>query len=516
MKTSFPLGLAALGLACASCNFAPKYAPPPTPVPPAYKEAGSAAQQAQARSGNSALPADWWKLFNDPRLNALEDQVIVTSQSIRAAEANYRESRALYVLARAGLFPTASVSGSVIRARSSTTYSSSQGNSSTAGGGGPGSAGSIVNEYQAPLEASYVLDVWGRVRNQVAASAANAQASAADLAAAVLGIRSTLAQDYFQLCALDEQRRILDETVADYRQTLELTRALVQSGIDSDEDLATAQTQLDIVVAQATDLGVARAQTEHAIAVLLGRAPAEFSVPATRFAPVIPAVPGALPSELVERRPDIAAAERAVAAANADIGVARTAYFPSLTLNAEPGYESSHFSRWFEWPSRFWSVGPTLSGTIFPLSELRATNDEARAAYDAAVANYRQAVLSAFQSVEDQLAAIRILSTEVDQQRTAVEAAERYLQLSMTRYKTGIDSALNVATAQNTALSARETLVSIELRQIDSTLGLIVDLGGGWDATQLPGSKALKARPPKWVPAAASDLPAPGPMAPAN
>jgi len=402
------------------------------------------------------------------------------------------------------------------RARSSQTYASSSGNSSTSAIESVGPPGSTVNEYDFPLDASYTIDLWGRVRNTVAASAYSAQASANDLAAVVLSTQAELAEDYVQLRALDEQRRILTETVASYRQTRDLTRNLFRSGIDSDEDLATAQVQLDTVIAQETDLGVSRAQYEHAIAVLIGQPPATLSIPATPFHPILPAVPPGIPSDLLERRPDIAAAERQVAAANAEIGVARTAYFPSLILSAAAGYETSDFSRWFEWPSRIWSVRPQLGGTIFSVGALRAANEQAEATYDQTVANYRQTVLSAFQSVEDNLAGLRILATEEEQQLTAVKSAEHYLELALTRFKAGIDSSLNVATAQNTVLTNRETLVQIQLRKINASIALVMALGGGWDPSQVPRMKDLVARPPKWTTASAADLPPRQPVAPAN
>jgi NodT family efflux transporter outer membrane factor (OMF) lipoprotein len=508
---------AALALGCASCNFAPKYERPPVAVPAAFKEAGppadaDAAAMRPSRPDDGAIRPKWWEVYGDPVLNSLEEQVAVSNQTLRSSEANYRVSRALLVEARASLFPAVTTSPSVTRARSSATYSSSSGNASTAAvGGGGAPPGSIVNEYNLPFEATYSLDLWGRVRNSVAASAFSAQASAAELATAALSIQAQLADDYFQLRAVDEQRRILANTVASYRDTLALTQTLAKSGIDSDEDIATAQVQLDTVVAQATDVGVTRAQLEHAIAVLIGRPPAEVSIAPAPFVPSVPPVPAVLPSDLLERRPDIASAERQVAAANQNVGYARTAYFPSLNLAAEAGFETSKMAKLFNWPSRFWSVGPQLSATLFSAGALRAVNEQAEAEYDQAVANYRQAVLAAFQSVEDNMAAGRILAEEEQQQRTAVKSAERYLALTLTRYKAGIDSALNVATAQNTVLTSRETLVQIELREVDANIGLVMALGGGWDASKLPGTRSMVAREPEWSPASRAGVPEPGP-----
>jgi NodT family efflux transporter outer membrane factor (OMF) lipoprotein len=503
---------AVLALGCTSCNLAPKYQRPPTTVPAAFKEAPAAAD-ADGAAWKAANPRDdsvrsnWWEQYGDPDLNALEQQVRISNQTIRAAEANYRVSRALVVQARASLFPTLSASPAVTRSRSSQNYSSS---------GSGGGTGAVVNNFNAPLDASYTVDLWGRIRNTVSASEFSAQASAADLATAVLGTQVALAEDYFELRALDEQRRILTETVSSYRQTLDLTASLVRNGIDSDEDLAIAQSQYDTVVTQATDVGVSRTQVEHAIAVLIGKPPSDLSISATAFLPNVPANPQAIPSDLLERRPDIAAAERQVAAANAQIGVARTAYFPNLTLNGAAGYQSSNSSNWFAWPSRFWSVGPQIGATIFSVGSLRGVNDQAKAAYDQAVANYRQTVLAAFQAVEDNLAALRILAVEEKQERTAVASAEHYLALAQTRFKAGIDSSLNVAIAQNAVLTNRETWVQVQLREVNASIALVAALGGGWDASQLPKMKDIVARPPKWKPANSSDMPPPEPIAPAN
>ena len=520
--------LPVLALGCVSCNFAPHYRPPPVAVPASFKEGPPPAAGAEtwqpARPSDDAARGAWWERYGDPQLTALEEQVRVSNQTILAAAANFRISRALAVAARANLFPMATGSASVARGRSSQTYTSSSAGAAAAGSsagnaaGGTvsGTNGAIANQYDLPLDATYTLDLWGRLRNTYAASVYSAQASAADLAIAILSTQAELADDYFALRAVDEQRRIYADTVANYRQTLELTRTLYKSGIDSDEDLATAQVQLDTVVAQATDLGVSRAQFEHAIAVLIGQPPSTFSIAGAPFEPQAPDIPSGVPSDLLQRRPDIAAAERQVAAANAQVGVARTAYFPNLTLGADAGYETSQFSKWFEWPSRFWSVGPQLGGTIFDVGGLRAVNEQAQAQYDQAVATYRQTVLAAFQAVEDNLAALRILAQEAGQERTAVTSAEHYLALTLTRYRAGIDSSLNVEVAQTLVLTNRQTEVQIRLRHIQASIALVMALGGGWDASQLPARKALIVRPPKWAPAGDSSAPPPGPVAAAN
>ena len=473
--------LALLAFPESGCNLAPKYARPSVQTPAGFREAGSAPAQdvawTQARPGDGAMGGRWWKIYNDPGLDALEDQVQVSNQTIAAAEANFRAARAAAEFARSALFPTIGAAPAVSRARPSQTLSLPPGTFS---------APTIVDEFSLPVEASYEIDLWGRVRNSARAGALAAQASAADLATALLGTQAELARDYFQLRALDAERHILDDTVASYRQTLDMTSALFRSGIDSQEDVTRAQTQLDTVIAQDTDIGVARASYEHAIAVLAGKPPSDVSLPVMPLAALPPAVPAGLPSDLLQRRPDIAAAERRVAAANAQIGIARSAYFPNLTLGAAGGWESYQFARWFEWPSRFWSVGPELAGTLLDGGARRAQTEEARAGFDEAVANYRQAVLSAFQAVEDNLSALRILADEAGQQRTAVEASGHLLDLAMTRYRTGIDSYLNVAIAQTTLLSNREAEVQIRLRQMTSSVSLIMALGGGWNSSELP------------------------------
>ncbi len=541
MKAFYPIAalLAVLAALC-GCNPAPHYTKPPAPTPPAFKE-GVPSEYKEGEGWKIAQPGDdkirgkWWEMYNDQQLNALEEQVKVSNQSILAAEANYRSARALVVSARSALFPTVSAAPSYTNSRFSQTARVSTGNfgtttttstgtgtttstGTTTGGGGTtgGAGGAIINDYSLPLQASYVVDLWHKVRNTVAANAFTAQADAADVATALLSTQAELAQDYFEVRALDAERSILDDTLMQYRKTLELTQTLYQSGIDSEEDVSQAQTQLDSAIAQATDLGVSRAQYEHAIAVLIGKPPAEFSLPVGPFVPKPPDVPLAVPSELLERRPDIAANERQVAAANAQIGVARAAYFPELTLSATAGFETSNFVQWFNWPSRFWSLGPTLAQTLFDAGARRAATEQAQAAYDAAVANYRQTVLTVFQNVEDNLAALRILSQEVGEAHTAVGSATHTLGLSTSRFQGGVDSYLNVITSQTTVLSNRLTEVQIQLRLMTASVSLIMALGGGWDNSQLPQMKDLLAKPGKWNPNAPALGPNPTTVAPPN
>ena len=337
--------------------------------------------------------------------------------------------------------------------------------------------------------------MWGSIRNTVAVNRYAAQASAAQLANALLSTHSLLAQDYFQLRVADEQRRILDITVADYQASLHLVHTLVDSGVDSEADLATAETQLESAMAQATDVGVARAQYEHAIAVLIGVAPARFSIPYRHFDQQLPEIPVGVPSDLLERRPDIAAAERQVAESNAQIGVARAAFFPSLTLSGSAGYESTTLSKLFDFPNRFWSVGPSLAQMVFDGGARRAALMQAHALNDSQVATYRQTVLSAFQSVEDNLAALRILSQELGQARKATVAAKRAVELTMVLYRNGVDSYANVIVAQNAFLSARETELQIQLRELTASVALINDLGGGWSTSDWDQTERMAEHP---------------------
>jgi len=499
MKT-LPLLLAGGALlALTACNFAPPYERPPTESAPAFKEAvpdGASAAQGwkPAEPHDTAVPGKWWELYQDPELNALEERVAISNQTVAAAEANYRVARALLVEAQASLFPSVSAVPSVVRSRASASVGSGP---STPGGAGIGTSSTGTRTlYTAPLEASYQVDFWGRIRNTVAQSKYNSQASAADVATALLSTQNQLAQDYFQLRAVDEQRRILDSTLGDYETSLKLVQSLYRNGIASDEDLAEAETQLDSAEAQATDLGVARGQYEHALAVLIGVSPGQFSLAVSTFNPAVPTVPVGLPSDLLERRPDIAATEREVAAANAGIGIARAAYFPNVTLSGSAGFESTGLSHLFDWPNRFWSLGASATQPIFEGGALSAVTAQAHAQYDATVADYRQTVLSAFQAVEDNLVSLRILSKEVGQQHRAAAAAHRELTLSTARYKLGLDSYVNVITAQNTFLTNREAELQVEIRRLVASVSLINNLGGGWDTALLEQTEATAMHPP--------------------
>jgi NodT family efflux transporter outer membrane factor (OMF) lipoprotein len=526
-KVSIPaISLLAITVLLCACNPAPKYAKPPVAAPQVFKE--SAPDQFKegpgwkvAQPGDDKIRGKWWEMYNDPVLNALEEQVQISNQSVIQAEANFRAARALVVSARSSLFPVLTASPSYTNSRFSSTTrtavvipgSTTTGGTTTPTGSGSGSS-TVLNNFSLPFDVSYTVDFWHRIRNQIAANAFVAQGSAADVATALLSTQAALAEDYFEVRALDTQEGILQDTLKNYRDTLNLVTTLFNVGIDSDEDVAQARTQLDTATAQATDIGAARAQFEHAIATLIGKPAAEFSLALGTFNPNPPQVPVAIPSELLERRPDIAAAERQVAAENAIIGIARAAYYPNLTLSAGGGFQTSHFTQWFNWPSRFWSLGPTLSETLLDFGARRAANEQAEANYDLAVANYRQIVLTDFQNVEDQLSALRIYAQETAQYTTAIESSTHYLNLSLTRFRTGVDSYLNVITAQNAVLNNRETQVNVQLRQMTASVALILALGGGWDASQLPQMKNLLAKPGKWNPAGTA-IPA-GQVAPAN
>ena len=480
------LGVVLIGLFLfKTCDKAPKYEKPSVATPPAYKEIAPETFKETndwkfAHPNDGVIRGKWWEMFSDSQLNSLEDQLNGANQNIALADANFRAARALVKESRSQYFPTVTTSPSIIVSRQSA--------ASTHSNVSPGRQS--VN-YTLPFDASWEPDFWGRIRNTVVASASEAQATAADLQNVRLSVEAELAFDYYQLRSLDAEKRLLDSTTAAYQQQLELTRVRFQTGIVSDEDVAQAETQLETTQAQATDLGIARAQFEHAIALLTGQPASTFSLPTAPLDARPPTVPVGLPSQLLERRPDIAAAERRVAEANAEIGVTKAAFYPSLTLGGTAGFESTSIASWFTWPARFFSLGPTLTQTLFDKGRRRAATEVALAQYDGTVAGYRQTVLTAFQEVEDNLAALRILSRELDEQNAAVGSAQRVLTLSTDRYKSGIDSYLNVITAQTTLLNNQRTAVNLQMQQMTASVELIKALGGGWDALQLPTQRQL-------------------------
>lgn len=455
----------ALYIGLSACSVGPNYVRPSVQAPTAYKEA----EDWKPAEPLEHIPRGaWWEVFGDAHLNDLEGQVNVSNQNLAQAEAVCRQARAAVQVARAGYFPIVAVGVSAARSSRSTTLGTNATNRTT------------VNDYLLPMEFSWELDIWGRVRRLVEANRANTEATAADVESVRLSAQTLLAQDYFQLRSLDAQRQLLEETAAAYRQSLQLTTNQYNAGIVARADVLQAETQLKNTEAQAIDVRVQRAQLEHAIALLMGKSASEFSIPPSTIHPVPPAIPAGVPSELLERRPDIAAAERRVASANAQIGVAEAAFFPIVSLGASAGFESASLSKWLTWPSRFWSLGPSVSEIIFEGFQRRAFTEEARAVYDANVASYRQAVLTAFREVEDNLAALRILEAEAQVQAEAVRAAEQLMAVSMNQYKAGLVSYLNVVIAQAAALAARRTALDILYERMAASVLLIGSLGGGW------------------------------------
>jgi len=465
------LGLALLQLS--GCTVGPNYHTPTAQIPLAYKEA---AGWKPAQPNDQNLGGDWWTLFQDPQLNDLELQVNVSNQNLKAAEAQYQESRAALRYDRADLYPTVTADPSATRTRVSANRPP------------PNSIfnGITENDFVLPFDLSYQVDVWGRVRRTVEAAREQAQASSADLATVNLSMHADLAVDYFQARSLDAEEQLLNSTVAQYQRYLDLTLNRFQGGLSSEVEVQQARTQLETTQAQAIDVGVLRAQYEHAVAILIGKPPAEFSLPPLPLTAPPPPIPVSVPSELLERRPDIAAAERRVAAANAHIGVAKSAYYPVIGLGGSGGFESANISTLLNGPSGLWSFGASALVTVFDVGRRRSFTDEARAAYDSQVATYRETVLNGFQQVEDNLAALRILENEADVQAQAVAAAQSSLALSIQRYEGGVTSYLEVTVAQSAALSDEVTAVNILGRRLASAVLLIQALGGGWDRSSLP------------------------------
>jgi NodT family efflux transporter outer membrane factor (OMF) lipoprotein len=484
-RTCKPLLLVVLGLliAATACRVGPNYQRPSAPVPALYKELPppnpqAAGQWKEAQPSDQAIRGKWWELYNDPQLSVLAEQINVSNQNVLAAEAQFRAARDAMRIARSNLFPVVGAGLSVTNSRNH------------AAAGSSGSAGSTTT-YNLNTDFSYQADLWGGIRRQVAAGARTAQASFAQLENARLISQTTLVQAYFELHGVDAEQQLLETTVASYQDYLRLTRDRFDAGVASGVDVAQAETQLSSAQAQLIDRGVARAQFEHAIAVLTGKPPAELTLARAPITAQLPTIPVAVPSTLLERRPDIASAERLMAAANEQIGVAKAAYYPSVLLNAAAGFQSTDAAQWFSWPSRFWSVGPQVLETVFAGGRRRAQVDQARALYDADVAGYRQTVLTAFQQVEDSLAALRLLADEANAADQTVRAAQQSLDISTYQYKAGTASYLQVITAQTAALQAQITAINIRTRRMTASALLIEALGGGWDASTLPTPKQL-------------------------
>ncbi len=470
---------AALSVWLAACSVGPKYRRPDVQAPPAYKEVPGNQQWKTASPSEGALRGNWWELFGDPQLNDLEKQVSVSNQNVKQAEAQFRQARALVAFNRSNYFPTVSTQPSI-----TSTYSSHN-------LGARGFGGGSFTQYNLPFNVSWEPNFWGHISLAVESAVAGAQASAADLENMRLSMQAELAADYFQMEGFDMEANLLKDTTDAYEKALKLTLDRHNSGVASRVDVVQAQTQLDSTRAQLTDLGVARAQLEHAIAVLTGQPPSTFTLAPGRIPGVPPPIPAGVPSQLLERRPDIASAERLVAALNAQIGLAKAAYYPTVILSATGGFQSSDITNWLTWPSRFWSLGPSMAETLLDFGRRRATAQQTAAGYDAGVAVYRQTVLSAFQEVEDALAALRLLAEEAVQQDDAVKEAQESLQLEIDRYKAGTASYLDVILSQTIALSNQRSAVDILQRRMTAAVQLIRALGGGWDASSLPTAQDL-------------------------
>jgi NodT family efflux transporter outer membrane factor (OMF) lipoprotein len=498
---------AALAVALAGmtgCVVGPKYHPPTPATPSAanYKESPVNFQDTQewkvAKPSEGMLRGKWWQIFQDPELNALEDQLDINNQNVKVYLEDLMEARAVIREARAQYWPTVTANPSWQRNRASSnlrnTYNTNA--TGTTSSGQATSSGLETTVWSFPIDVSWIPDLWGKIRNEVRAAQYSAQVSAADLENERLTEQALLAEYYFEIRGQDALQKILDDTVKADQQALDLTRAAYDSGVGDYISVVEAQTTLESAQSQAINLKIARAQYEHAIAMLVGKLATDFSIPVRPELCAPPPIPVGVPSELVERRPDVAAAERTLAQANATIGIGYGAFFPNVTLSAAGGVESSTFKNWFSWPSRFWSIGPSISQTIFNGGLYRAELNQYVATYNADLATYRQTVLVAFEQVEDYLAAVRIYSQQIERQQAAVNHAQQFLTLETGRYQAGIDPYVDVVTAQTTLLSNQQVLATIQVEQMTSAVSLIEALGGGWDLSQLPTPRQLTEEPP--------------------
>jgi len=465
-------GLAGGLFLIAGCSVGPKYVKPTTQIPASYKETGD---WKPAQPSDAAQKGNWWEIFQDPQLNALEEKLSVSNQTLRAASDRFQESRDALRATRSSLFPLITASVSASRSRQSQ-------NRALRGASSPLN----YSDFIASGDISYEADVWGSVRHAVQASRTLAQASAADLETVRLTLHAELALDYLTLRGLDAQKQLFDSNVDAFEKALQLTESRFQGGLASREDVELAATQLEQTRAQDIDITSARDQFEHAIAVLTGQPASAFRLDPAPMPSAPPVPPPGLPSDLLERRPDIAGAERRVASANEQMGIARAAYFPAITLGLLGGFESGRFPAWLTGPSALWSVGGSAAETVFDFGKRRAISDQAKATYDELIADYQQTVLSSFQQVEDSLSDLRVLEDEGKTQDAAVAAANRALEQSTNRYKGGLDTYLTVITAQNAALANQRTAVSLLTRRLTSTVFLVKALGGGWDVSKLP------------------------------
>jgi NodT family efflux transporter outer membrane factor (OMF) lipoprotein len=473
-----PVMALALAGALGACTAGPDHVKPAAVAPATWRELeGSGWKPAQP--ADTLTRGAWWRIYDDASLDALEPQVASANQDVQAAEAHFRAARASVAQYRSQFFPVVSAGAQYSRTRTSENVLHKS------------TAGLTLDDYLVQIDASWEPDLWGRVSRSVEAAKSGAQASAADVDAALLSMQAELATDYFDLRGLDQERQLLDDTIKAYEEALELTRHRYAGGIATDADVAQAQTQLKTTQAQALDLGVQRAQLEHAIAILIGQPPSTFTLPVAPLGAVPLVAAAGVPSGLLERRPDIAAAERHVAAMNAQIGVATAAFFPNLVLAVTGGLEATNYSQWLLAPSRLWSLGPTLAGTLLDFGGRAAVKEQARAQYDESVAQYRQTVLTAFGQVEDNLAALRVLEQEAAAQDDAVAAARRALAVVSDRYRNGATTYLDVVVAQTTTLTSERNAVAIARRRMAASVALVKALGGGWDESALPQDEAL-------------------------
>ncbi len=469
-KTSIAAALA-LVFSVTGCTVGPNYHRPSAPTTPQFK---TVAGWQPAQPADQQLRGHWWEVYGDPELNSLEDKVSVSNQSLKITITQYTQARAMVKYQRANYFPFLSAGASATRQRGSehrTFYFPSL---------------NQYNDFTLPLDVSWEPDIWGRVRRTVRAARENAQASAADIVNVQLILQAELALDYFQMRGLDSQQSILDETVVADEKALQLTLQLFHAGLDSDLDVQQARTQLELTRAQDQDVGIARAQNEHAIAILIGEPPASLTIPARVVAYTLPSIPPGLPSQLLERRPDIAIAERQMASANEQIGIARSAYYPNFTIFGIGGVESSQPGNWFTGPSSFWSMGLSAADPLVDWGQRHALNTIAQANYDGTVANYRQTVLTAYQEVEDNLIALRTLEREIQTENLAVASAQQQMDIAMKLYTRGLDPYLNVIQAQSVVLSSELTAASLVTRRMTASVLLVKALGGGWNRSQLP------------------------------
>ena len=460
-------------------------------APPAFKESPEQFKGADgwavARPQDAALRGKWWEIYNEPELNALEEQLNIDDQNIRQAFQNFMGARALVREARSQYFPTVSVGGSYTRSQASSNVGSASGSST--------STGKQTQAFSIPSGVSWEPDLWEKVRNTVRAGQYTAQLTAAEFESERLTEQASLAEFFFEIRGQDALQKLLDDTVGADRKALELQQSRYETGIGDRISVVEARATWESAQSSAINLGIARAQYEHAIAMLIGKPASAFSIPVEPRTSVPPPIPIGLPSQLLERQPDIAAAERNMAAANAQIGVAYAAYYPALTLAATGGMESSALKNLLDWSSRFWSVGPSLSETVYDGGLRRATVNQHVAAYNANVAAYRQSVLTAFQQVEDALAAVRILSQQIRRQQEAVDSSRTFLRLESGRYDTGIDPYIDVITAQTTLVSNQQSLTLLEVEEMTASVQLIEALGGGWDRSQLPTPAQVTQKP---------------------